>query len=432
MKKSFIILASAVVILASCAKDDKLQMSNNPNEQGGYAIGFTSYTGIQTRAADNNKDASTKWDLENHSTSFDVWAWKFYDGQWVTTPVYGTELTGDARKGTVTYSVTEQTWTADPIKFWDKSADKYYFYAAAPSDAKWTLTGTGASGKLSYADFTLAGGIENNLSYNTTATITTLENSFLNVDDVDLMIAEDNVVLRAKYNKDAPEDVYEIFDHILSRLNVTVALKDGGALEQNNEVVKVTNFLITGVNLKNKGSFNEAADLGTDVLNEGTIKRWNTLSTVGTYNLPGASISDSILTDKPLYIAQYLIIPQAITSEVLDRAKATLPDTYYTQEEIDAATSGDDAYDKTINDIKTAGAAASHPYLMIAYTINGEPYTAYYNLANAFGKAPNSTLNFCEGWQNTLHIILDADVITFDPQVYEWTDKENQNVTIFD
>ena len=401
MKKPFIILASAVVILASCVKDDQLQISNNPNEQGGSAIAFNSYAGIQTRAADNNKDATNKWDLENHTTTFDVWAWKYYDGQWVTTPVYGTELTGDSRKGTVTYS--GGTWTADPIKFWDKSADKYCFYAAAPSDAKWTLTGTGASGKLSYADFTLAGGINNNLSYNETATVTTLQNSFLNVDDVDLMIAEDNVVLRAKYNKDAPEDVYELFDHILSRLNVTVALKDGGALETQNAVVKVTDFMITGVNLKNKGSFNEDAELGTDVLNDGTIKRWDNRSTTGTYNLPGASISGTTLTDEPLYIAQYLIIPQAITSEVLDRAKATLLD----------------------------GTAASHPYLMIAYTVNGEPYTAYYNLANAFGKAANTTLNFCEGWQNTLHIKLDADAITFDAQVYEWADKENPDVTIF-
>lgn len=418
MKKSFYLLAAAAMLVA--CNDNTIK--NDVKEFNESAIGFSSYAGIQTRAADNNENAATKWNLESHQTSFNVWAWKFYNGQWVSQAVY--------EQGTVSYASSK--WTADPVKYWDKSAEKYYFYAAAPADAKWTLTGTGESGKLSYADFTLAGGIDNNLSKGSTAAITTLENTFINVSDVDLMIAEDNEVARSKYNKPAPEDVNEIFDHILSRLNVTVAILDGGSFETNNADVKVTGFAITGVDLKNKGSFDEGATITPDVLNQGTIKRWKNLDIDGTYNLPGASINTTKLTDAPLYIAQYLIIPQAITSEVLDRAKATLPDTYFTQEEIDAATSGDQAFGKTINDVKTAGAAASHTYFKIDYTVNDEPYTAYYNLANAFGIAANGTLNFCEGWQNTLNIKLDADAITFDAEVYEWKDKVNPDVTIFD
>ena len=293
---------------------------------------------------------------------------------------------------------------------------------------------------MSYANFTLAGGLANNLS-NGTTTVTTEVKSFKAVADVDLMIAEDNLVPRAKYNKNQPDKVNEVFNHILSRLNVTVALKAGGTIatlnsdgdDNNDVVVKVTSFGITGVNLKNKGSFNEGAELGTDVLNQGTIKRWHTLSVNGTYDLPGADISDKELdATNPLYIAQYLIIPQAITSEVLDRARAYTNDIYYTQEEIEAAQEGDAAYEKTTNDIKTQSAAATHPYLKIDYTIGGEPYTAYYNLANAFGVAPGESLNFCEGWQNTLNIKIDADAIVFDAEVYEWKDKEHPDVTIFD
>ena len=419
MKKSFYLLVAAAALVAC---NDSM-VKNDVKDFNESAIGFTSYAGIQTRAADNNKDAATKWDLENHQTSFNVWAWKYYNGQWVSQAVY--------EQGTVSYASSK--WTATPVKYWDKSAEKYYFYAAAPADPKWTLTGTGASGKLSYAEFTLAGGLDNNLSKGSSAAITTLQNTFKDVDDVDLMIAEDNEVARSKYNKPAPEDVNEVFDHILSRLNVTVALLDGGSFETNNATVKVTAFAVTGVDLKNKGSFDEGATIAPDVLNEGTIKRWKDWdTTTEPYNLPGADISTMTLTDQPLYIAQYLIIPQAITSEVLDRAKATLPDTYFTQEEIDAATSGDPAYGKTINDVKTAGAAASHTYFKIDYTVNDEPYTAYYNLANAFGVAADGTLNFCEGWQNTLNIKLDADAIVFDPQVYEWKDKVTPDVTIFD
>ena len=404
MKKSYLMIA-AVALFAACANNE---IKNEVQDFSESAIGFTSYAGIQTRGADNNKDAVNKWNLEDHNTTFNVWAWKYYSGAWVSPAVY--------TQGTVTFE--NDKWVANPIKFWDKSAEKYYFYAAAPADEKWTLTGTGDAGKLSYANFTLAGGLNNNLSKGTDAAETTLQNSFKNVADVDLMIAEDNVVLRAKYNKPVPDDVNELFDHILSRLNVTVALKADGTIaglnsdqvNTNDVTVKITSFGITGVNLKNKGTFNEAADLGTDVLNEGTIKRWSSLAVNGTYDLPGANISTTALTTDPLYIAQYLIIPQAITSEVLDKANGKKD------------TDNDNVGDQN----------AAHPYFQINYTINDEPYSAYYNLANAFGVAADGTLNFCEGWQNTLNIKIDADIITFDAQVWEWKDKTTHDITIED
>lgn len=414
MKKSLYLLAAAA-ILVSC---DESMIKNDVRDFNAESpIAFNTYAGIQTKA-DNNVNAKQKWQLESHNTTFNVWAWKFYDGAWVSTPVYKKCIVSYNTGGTETG--TYFNWDADTVKFWDKSAEKYYFYAAAPKDAAWVLTGTGDQGKLSYANFTLAGGIENNLSYDANGTVTTEVQSFIDVDDVDLMIAEDNLVPRAKYNKNEPEKVNEVFDHILSRLNVTVALKAGGTIatfnsdgiDTNDVVVKVTDFGITGVSLKNKGSFDEDAALGTtDVLNEGTIKRWNSLGLVGTYDLPGADIKDSVLTaNKSLYIAQYLIIPQAITSEVLDRANGKVD------------TDNDSIGDRN----------AAHPYLKINYTIGDEPYVAYYNLANAFGKAENDTINFCEGWQNTLNIKLDADAIVFDADVYEWKDETNKDVTIFD
>ena len=394
MKKSYLMIAAAAALFAACSDNE---MKNDVKEFNQSVIGFSSYAGLQTRAADNNKDASNLWDLENHHTTFDVWAWKYYNNQWVSTAVYN--------KGTVSYA--SSAWTASPLKFWDKSAEKYYFYAAAPSNANWVLENNGTTDVhnddyFTYADFTLAG---------TNIASTTYTQSFSSVGDVDLMIAHDNEVARTAYNKPAPDDVNEIFDHILSRLNVTVALKAGGDLATNNAVVKVTNFAITGVTLKNKGSFNENADLNGDVLANGTIKRWSSLSIDNVpYNLSGYDISSTTLTTDALYIAQYLIIPQAITSEELDRANG-LKDT-------DANDTGDQA--------------AAYPYFVISYTINNEPYTSYYNLANAFGVAADGTLAFNEGWANTLNIKLDADIITFDAQVYEWTNAVNPNVIIED
>ena len=414
MKKSLYLLA-AIAILASC-KDNEIK--DTVKEYKESTISFDSYAGIQTRADNNENATNHNWLLENHHETFDVWAWKYYNGAWVSTAVYN--------KGVVTYNTsgTETEvyfkWDVDPIKFWDKSAEKYYFYAASPSNDSWQITGTGDQGKLSYANFTLSGGLNNNLSKGDNGTVTTAVQSFKGRTDVDLMIAEDNLVPRVKYNKNQPDKVNEIFDHILSRLNVTVALKAGGTIatlnsdndDTNDVEVKVTEFGITGVSLNNKGSFNEGADLGTDVLNEGTIKRWSSLSINNApYDLPGADISDKVLdATTPLYIAQYLIIPQAITSEELDRANGKKD------------TDNDEVGDQN----------AAYPYLKLDYTIGTEPYTAYYNLAHAFGVAADGTLNFCEGWQNTLNIKIDADAIVFDAEVYEWTDKVNPDVTIFD
>ncbi|MGX8690348.1 MAG: hypothetical protein ACSW76_06845 [Bacteroidaceae bacterium] len=394
MKKNYLWIAAAAAMFAACSDNE---IKNDVKDFGESAIAFSTYASPQTKAAENNKNATNLWDLENHHTTFDVWAWKYYNGAWVSTAVYN--------KGTVTHNGT--AWSADPVKFWDKSAEKYIFYAAAPTDEKWTINNNGTAADfsddyLTYANFTLAG---------TNISSTDYTQSFSGVADVDLMIAENNTVNRAAYNIPAPNDVNEKFDHILSRLNVTVALKAGGSLATNNATVKVTNFAITGVNLNNKGSFNENADLGTDVLANGTTKRWSSLSIDnGPYNLSGKDISNTTLTTSALYIAQYLIIPQSITNEVLDRANG----------KVDGDSNG------------VGETNASHPYFVISYTINGEPFTAYYNLANAFGKTGTETLAFNEGWQNTLNIQLDADIITFDAQVYEWTNANNSNVTIED
>lgn len=438
MRKSLYLLA-AVALFAACQEHE---IKNDINEYNNSAIGFSTFAGKQTRGAENSGQTAT-WALEGHSTNFDVWAWKFYNNAWVSTAVYN--------KGTVTYNSdatatnTYFKWDADPIKYWDKSAEKYYFYAAAPSTSSWviknknTSTNNGNDYYLTYTNFSLAGGSSNNITPSTFA----YAESFLAVTDVDLMIAEDNEVARTAYNKTTPDKVNELFDHILSRLNVTVALKPGGALTANTAPdVFVTSFKV--FKLKNKGSFNENATLSDGELVAGTTKRWgafgendaftsNSLTnTDAAYELVGADIHETKLTTTAKYIAQYLVIPQLANRELLDRAEPKTAAETYSATEIAAATEGDDAYQKTEGAQKQAGGAdASYPYLKIEYTIGSEPYTVYYNLANAFGVVDNNrTIAFNEGWQNTLNIQIDADAIVFDAEVYQWKDSQNTDVTI--
>lgn len=390
--KKYLFIAAAAMVFAACSSDD-----NEVAPVVEQAIGFSTIANSQTRGADNNENVTNWWALEGHHTNFNVWAWKYFDGAWVTTAVYD--------KGTVTHDGTD--WVANPIRFWDKSAEKYMFYAAAPASDVWTFTGTGADGTLAYNGLTLAGGSDNNLS---TISETGYVQSFATVDDVDLMIAENNEVPRTSYNVSASETPAKVnlkFNHCLSRLNVTV--KKGTQLETAGATLKLTGFEIYGKTMVNKGNFTENAVTG-ETLAKGTYGRWSNTSVSGTYTLPGAcdatngtEITATTTAEAP-YIAQYLIIPQAITSEVLDRGTA-----------------------KTVAETP---ADATYPYFKITYTIEDEPYVAYYNLAYAFNVASGKTLAFNEGWQNTLNITIDADVILFDAVVAEWTDNANQNLTI--
>lgn len=433
MKKSYLIIAVAATLFAACADNDSFKEA--AKEAGNSAIAFTSYAGIQTKGADNS-GIDAKWNLEAHNTTFNVWAWKKYENEWIN--VYD--------KGEVTYNengtapAPYYNWDADPVVYWDKSAEKYIFYAAAPKNVSWEIKNKTTDNKgedyyLIYKNFSLAGGIANNITATTGDDKFKYADSFKDVDDVDLMIAEDNEMKRSAYNKPEADKVNEIFDHILSRLNVTVGLKPGGNLATRTPapVVYVTDFEITVMNLKNKGSFNENATITPDVLVQGTTNRWGAFSgddfapgtlsnTTEAYgNLKGVDIKNEQLTTTALYIAQYLILPQTITSEILDRAKPQTADEYFTTADIEAAQEGDPAYGKTTEDVKVQGGEdATHPYFVIKYKIDNEPYVAYYNLANAFGVAKNGTLAFNEGWQNTLNIQIDADAIVFDSQVYQW------------
>jgi hypothetical protein len=191
---------------------------------------------------------------------------------------------------------------------------------------------------------------------------------------------------------------------IISFLVLTLPSKKSTNLN-NNVTVDITGFTITTKTLCNKGSFDESKATGT-TLKSGTILRWANESPASpsiseTYTL-GAGATINNLTTTATYIGQYLIIPQAITSEKLDRAKPYL--------------------------LSDGTTAASYPYFKIEYELNDEPYYAYYNLADAFGITAGSTLPFNEGYQNTLNITIDADAIVFTPLVYKWDNGSTGNL----
>lgn len=354
-------MAAAATLFAACSQSDVLNEVQVQDEA--QAIGFSTYSGKVTRAENNNTAVNTS-NLEAHHETFKVWGYKNTNADYVF--------------GGVRVTAVGSNWTYSPKKYWDKAATSYQFYAAAPDNGLWNLSANGGAqddDSFYFSGFSLQG---------TSLAHTTHQVSFESVADCDLMIASPCTMDRAMYGN----DVQLAFNHILSRLNVTV--NRGTNLTANNEKLDITSFKV--YKLKKTGNFNETSATGTE-LEGGTTKRWSNV--VAEYEIAGNALADVKEANAAnQYIFQALVIPQEAANEAIDRDGSS---------------------------VETA------PYFTIEYTIGGEPFSATYNLAAAFASAG---LSLCEGYENTLNLTIDAETIVFDASVYEWTDKNVNNFDI--
>ena len=148
MKKNYLFLAAAATMFTACVQSDLV--SEIPQETP-QAIGFETFANKQTRADATAENSGVKyeWDLSEHHKTFKVWASKQLDnGSYVNVYAAGSP-------GTVTYT---SNWTANPLKYWDKAAKNYEFYAAAPANLNWVAYNTDSKdGYLSLSEFELKG-----------------------------------------------------------------------------------------------------------------------------------------------------------------------------------------------------------------------------------------------------------------------------------
>lgn len=375
MKKFYVLLAVAAM-LASCAETD---LVNPIPESEPEAIGFETFAQKATKA-ENSTATYTENDLSNHHSDFSVWASKNVNG--TISAVY--------TNGLVKCIGDPKTWTPTVTKYWDKAASNYYFYAAAPAtDVSWDykqVTG-GSDGYLQLANYTLTG---TNIA---TGSNTDLTNNWKGSSgDKDLMIAAKCIVENTNYNKTDPDAVNLDFIHILSKLNIAVK-----TTIEDVELVK-----LDVCRLNNKASFNENADINGDsnfndadktALQAGSTKRWGTATLDEPYTLVAAGTLPLALTEGAVavYTHEYLIMPQLVTRQNDCMGLATAP--------------------------------ANDAYIYIEYTVNGEPFKAYYGLAQAFAVEHGNNLEFNEGWQNTLTITIQPNAIKFTGDVAVWADR---------
>lgn len=369
MRKSYLMIAAAALVI-SCT-NDSVRYDIDDIES---PIAFETFAGKQTKAENSGETSTTL--LSGHHESFKVWGAK---NATTHQAVYAAST-----PGTVTYS---STWAASPLKFWDKTATNYYFFAAAPSSPSWgfafTSTDDMSDGTITLANYKLTG-VNVCKAASTTATASWKTNGG---DDLDLMIASPCTVARTSYNKTPADKVTLNFNHILSRLNVLV--KKGTNISSSTVSLKELKVY----NMKNKGSFNEKPEnLTSEQLATGTISRWATPVVDGSYVPSSIALTASSSTDGVTTTAQYvletLIIPQNVTYE-----------------EIDASGSDEE----------------TQAYVYLKYSIDGEEFYGYYNLAEAFGATSSSTtIPFNEGWQNNLTITINPASIEFDANVFNW------------
>lgn len=420
MRKYSFFLAAAALVFVGCASDEL--RSDVQEEQ--IEIGFSTITNKQTRA--ENSSAAINGNLEAYNNTFKVWGYKVVNG--TETPVLGAV---EGANNTYTYpgqlvehkdadanatpAVTEG-WYYTPVRFWDKSATVYKFYAVSPSRNDWSWDNTNK--KVSIANFSITG--YNSVTGTPATAIVTNKVLTEALTTEDLMISTD--IEDHKNFTNTPVNLS--FNHILSRLNIGV--RKATILDDYTVYLKSVKVF----NMKSNGSFDESLASGT-TLSGGTVARWLAASTPATFtsgigyeNTSGLEITSTETTENTYYQYVYegLAIPQSVaySKTVLVNESVTGLDSYLYLNGSNATT-------------------ASAPYIVIEYEIgkteNSEytkhdSYKYYYNLADVFNADATTAVDFCEGWQNTLKITLAPAAINFDADVYEWATKNDVPVVI--
>lgn len=373
MKKlTYLIAITLGAVLASCSSDAEL--GERAEEELLTPISFLSFTKKATRGV----EATRAQKLEDYHTTFAVYGYKYIQGV-EQAPVF------DNVKVTFKPSTEpdkEGFWEYSPITYWDKDADGgYSFFAVAPyrvsDDARFNWKWDAVNKKFSISGFAVS-----SKSLDPSPEIS--NGAVFSVDN-DLMVSTDII----GYKDFSSNDVNLSFNHVLTRINIGV--RKDQAMEADEVVLKS----LTLHNTYCQGDYDEARGDG-----EGrTTSSWNGLDKVQTEGI-GYS-QETAITTSFNYVYQALFIPQTV-------AYAYCPLNGY-----------------GLN-------AQSAAYLHIVYTVNGETFSSYYNLADIFNGNEETDFTFGEGWQTTLRININSSEyrINFDAHAYEWA-TQSQDFDIY-
>lgn len=309
MKKSLFIIAAAALVV-SCANNDV----RNEVVQSEKPIGFTKvYIEKGTKAI--TPGAYTTGNFETKGNSFGVFGFKTTDTQ-TDARVFNNvrvEYQDGLTVSTNGYEATTD-WAYSPLVYWDKTATAYNFFAYAPSDADFTGTATLTSQdptKFKIAGFEQA----------------TTQNAMIDL-MTDLTSKNgDNKITGTYIGKN---DVAFTFGHILSNINVAMAISPALKDDETDNPVKVLAVSLSG-KIDNKGGYEYSSDAYKWTTTAATTSLTFSATQSGTsddqyvFASKALKASDVAFTDVPA-LTDLLFVPQAVDDDFAIYVKYKIKD----------------------------------------------------------------------------------------------------------
>ena len=383
MKKSYLMtIAAAAALFAACSSNDTIKYEYDLfDAQQKNSIGFAAYSSKTTKANDANSTS-----LQDFYGTFDVYGWKTVNSvnssvfNHVPVGYFGTDATGASQTPTtVVYESSGKPsdewgtpftagWYYQNVRYWDRTATAYQFFAIAPYEAVPSPALTVAAG----ADNIKIG--DSGAKYD----ISTEKNLALDAGNPtqykkyfgftkDYMLAEKSTTQNAKVTFN--------FHHILTKFNVKITKQD---TYTGSQALVVKDIKIA--NLAKNGYFEYSSNM--------TTNGWTTDGTYALQVTEDCSLNETT-NYSGCYWIQTLIFPQTITCA---KTEVQSNDTGLNQ------------------------------YLYIKYSIGSEVFEAYYDLAYVFNNmlSTGETYSFAQGSEYTLNLKVGPAPIIFDAQVTAW------------
>ena len=229
MKKQLLFLA-AVAALAACSETD------NFKETAEAPIDFSEVFIEKATKAPFTDVASLK------ASSFGVFGSKTKQNNAVE-KVFGKSSAETNGGAEVSWNATSNKWTYSPIRYWDKGATSYHFYAYAPYNSVTTgdnrLLGTVTWSESTANSFKIEGFKQNTTVANMVDILTDLENQINNT---------------SKQNT-----VNFSFKHILSNVNFLMAVSPDLKADETNNPVSVNSITVGAVKMDGSYTYNTNA-----------------------------------------------------------------------------------------------------------------------------------------------------------------------------
>lgn len=263
MKKSILIATASAIILASCAESDTF------NQIDEVPIGFTKvYIEKGTKAITTG--AYTTANFETVGNTFGVFGYKKTSTQPKTLLFDDQEVEYKSNLSTDLYeSATD--WAYTPLKYWDKSAIEYNFYAYAPHESDFT-------GTVALSD-----------NDNTKFSISGFKQATTQASMIDLM-TDLNSQKQVNGTDIGKNDVAFTFTHILSNINVKMAVSDKLKADNTDNPVTVVSLTLGAIKLDGDYAYNTTA----------SKYNWTLAATPTTQTFPATQTSGNVFASDAL------------------------------------------------------------------------------------------------------------------------------------